>query len=173
MSVALNVFLTASARTLRMESLKLFCVCGLVSSAITTLVYSGTCGRREATIMFTSIGLAPAGLPDALALGRRHLRLDVVEQGVERPFNHGPETLALSLEIEFVDLRVEHRADDAAPLVGAEDSVARVGDLGQIGADEAARGQAINGLPTEPDGGQEQDHARGQAEIERTRMFAR
>ena len=65
----LNVFLTASARTLRMESLKLFCVCGLASSAITTLVYSGTCGRRDATIMFTSIGLPPPGLPDALALG--------------------------------------------------------------------------------------------------------
>ena len=69
MSVALNVFLTASARTPRMESLKLFCVSGLASSAITTSVYSGTCGRRDATIMFTSIGLPPPGMPDALALG--------------------------------------------------------------------------------------------------------
>ena len=95
-----------------MESLKLFCVCGLVSSAITTSVYSGTCGRREAMIMFTSIGLAPPGLPGALGSGDGHLRLDVVQQGVERPFNHGPETLALPLEIDLVDLRVEHRADD-------------------------------------------------------------
>ena len=85
----------------------------------------------------------------------------------------GPETLALSLEIELVDLRVEHRADDGAPLVGAQDSVARVGDLSQIGTDETARGQAINSLPTEPDGRQEQNHGHGQAEIERTRMLAR
>jgi hypothetical protein len=48
-----------------------------------------------------------------------------------------------------------------------------VRDLGQVGADAAARGQAINGLPTEPDGRQEQNHARGQAEIKRTRMSAR
>ena len=37
--------------------------------AITTLVYSGTCGRRVAMIMFTSIALPPPGLPPALALG--------------------------------------------------------------------------------------------------------
>ena len=123
--------------------------------------------------MFTSIALPPPGMPDALALGRRHLRLDVVQQGIQRPFNHGPETLALSLEIEFVDLRVEHRADDGAPLVRAQDSIARVRDLGQVGPDNAARRQAINSLPTEPDGRQEQDHARCQAEIEPTRMFAR
>ena len=39
-----------------------------------------------------------------------------------------------------------------APLVGAQDSIARVGDLSQIGTDETARGQAIHSLPTEPDG---------------------
>src|SRR3954453_22991559 len=70
MSVVLNVFLTASASTLRMESLKLFCSSGLVSCAMTTLVYSGTCGRRAGTIMFTSRGLTPPpDLPDALGLG--------------------------------------------------------------------------------------------------------
>jgi len=112
------------------------------------------------------------GLAGCLGVRRRHLRLDVVEKGVQRPFDHGAETLALLLEIELVDLRVEHGADDGAPLVGAQDSVASVRDLGQIGADETARGQAINGLPTEPDGRQEQNHAHGQAEIEGTQMFA-
>ncbi len=100
--------------------------------------------------------IGPGGLGGPFGAWRRHLRLDAVQQGVERPLNHGPQILALPLEIEFVDLRVEHRADDAAPLVGAEDSVARVGDLGQIGAKQATRGEAVNGLPTEPDGGQEQ-----------------
>ena len=69
MSVVPNVFVTASVSTPRMESLKLLCVSGLASSAITTLVYSGTCGRSDAMIMFTSIALPPPGLPDALALG--------------------------------------------------------------------------------------------------------
>jgi len=68
MSVVLNVFLTASARTPRMESLKLFCVSGLASSLITTSVYSDTCGRRDPMIMFTIIALPPPGMPDALAL---------------------------------------------------------------------------------------------------------
>ena len=113
------------------------------------------------------------GLARCLGVGRRHLRLDAVQQGVQRPFNHWPETLARPIEIELVDLGVEHRTDDGTPLVGAQDSVARVRDLGQVGADESTRGQAINGLPTEPDGRQEQNHARGQAEIERTRMFGR
>ena len=86
------------------------------------------------------------GLARCLGVGRRHLRLDAVQQGVQRPFNHWPETLARPIEIELVDLGVEHRTDDGTPLVGAQDSVARVRDLGQVGADEAARGQAINGL---------------------------
>jgi len=60
--------------------------------------------------------------------------------------------LLLSPEIEFVDLSVEHRADDGAPLVGAQNSVTRVRDLGEVGAHEAARSQGINGLPTEPHG---------------------
>jgi hypothetical protein len=104
---------------------------------------------------------------------RRHLGLDVVEQGVERALNHGAETLALPVEIELVHLGVKHGADDAAPLVGAQDSVARVLDLGQVGADEAARGQSVNRLPTEPDGRDEENDSRGEAEIERTRMIAR
>ena len=61
MSVLPNVFATALASTPRMESLKLFCVSDLTSCAITTLVYSGTCGRSDAMIMFTHHALDPAG----------------------------------------------------------------------------------------------------------------
>lgn len=46
-------------------------------------------------------------------------------------------------------------------------------DLGQVGADEPARRQAVNRLPTEPYGWQEKNHCHSQAEIERMRMFAR
>ena len=89
------------------------------------------------------------------------VRIHLVEQRVERALHLGPKTLALSFEIELVDLRVKHGADDGAPLVGAQDSVAGVFDLSQICTDETARGQPVNSLPTEPDGGQEQNRGRG------------
>ena len=69
MSVLPNVSATAWASVSRMEFLKAFCVCPLASSAITTLVYSGTCGRSESIILFTNIPWIPPGMPVALPPG--------------------------------------------------------------------------------------------------------
>ena len=87
--------------------------------------------------------------------------------------DHRPQTLALSLQIKLVDLRVEHRADNRAPLVRTQNSVTRMRNLRQIGANNATRGQAVNGLPTEPNGRQKQNHAHSYAKIEPLRTLAR
>ena len=48
--------------------------------------------------MSTTIGFPRPGLGvDPLGIGALHLLLDVVQQGVERPFDHRPEILALPL----------------------------------------------------------------------------
>ena len=127
----------------------------LDSSFITTLVYCRHLGTERCDHLVLEHPADPAGLA----------RLDAVQQLVQRSFNHGPKTLGLPLQIEIVNLRVEHWADDGAPSVGAQDSVARVFDLSQIGTDETARVQPIHSLPTEPDGRQEQDRGNSQPEI--------
>ena len=48
----LKVFLTASVITLRTDSLNAFWFCGFANSASTTLVYSGTWGRKELMIIY-------------------------------------------------------------------------------------------------------------------------
>lgn len=96
----------------------------------------------------------------------------MVEEVVKRLFDHGAETLGLSLEIEVIDLRIEDWADDPAPLVGTQDAIAGVCDLGQVGAEEAACGEAVDGLQTEPDCGDKQERGGCQTEMEPEGMIA-
>jgi hypothetical protein len=93
------------------------------------------------------------------------LGLDVIEEGVEGALDHGAEAFALAVEVELVDLGVEHGADDPAPLVGAEDAVTGVLELGEVGADEASGSETVDGEVGEPDGGDEEDDGSGEAQM--------
>ena len=85
--------------------------------------------------------------------------------------DHRPQILALACKVKLVDLRVQDWADDGAPLIRAEDAVANVLQLRQIGAQIAACSEALDGDPAEPYGRQQQEDARDQAKIEPLRRI--
>ena len=78
-------------------------------------------------------------------LGSRHLRLDVVQQPIQRALDHRPQILALRPQVQLVHLRVQNGPDDRPPLVRAQNPVADVLQLRQVGAQIAPPVKPVQG----------------------------